>query len=128
MNFYRDNKMQELLKDPILMRGIYPFVLFFIGILIANSIKLHNFKHTTVFLMGVPVGLFMSGFMVNASRVVVETPVTEIITSKDVYFSFENGVPEFMTFAAVMIFLGTSTPTLFQELRRKLTNAAVEPI
>ncbi|NKW72094.1 hypothetical protein HGD85_03815 [Rhodobacteraceae bacterium R_SAG10] len=69
----------------------------------------------------------MTGFMVNSAKVITVGQLPNGIPEIDKQFGFMQDAPQYMMFAGVLMFIGASVPTIFEELRRKFGRADQPP-
>ena len=100
---------------------------FAVGVMISDILKLHMIKRRNLYAMAPPVGFFMTGFMLNSAKVITVGQLPNGIPEIDKQFDFMQDLSQYMMFSGVMMFIGASVPTIFEELRRKLGSADPPP-
>jgi hypothetical protein len=110
------------ITDPLfILTIVVPMLCFFFGILVSDVLRLHDMRRLHLYVMGIPTGLFIVGMLVNSARVEVATTLADDVVSTEAQYGFLQDHPDYMIFAAIVIFMGTSTPALFRQLRSRFS-------
>ena len=93
-----------------------PFLAFGFGVRIAHVLKLYsNIKGKHLALMSFPVALLVLGTLLGSAS--VQDPLGG---NRPRLYGYTESVGKYMVFSGTVMFLGTSTPNLFEVYRKRL--------
>ena len=111
--------MTAFLSSNLFLITILPALCFGFGVLLSDILRLHQAKRVALYGMAIPVGLVVVPLMVNSSMVVQPMVLENGTPFIDKKFAFLDNEMNYMMFAGILMFMGTSVPPLFQELRNR---------
>ena len=107
---------------------LIPLVCFFLGVIFSDVMRMHEVPRLHLYIMSVPVGLFMLGMLINVSHVEVESTLPGGVLKTETRYGYLRHFSDYMMFIAIVVFLGTAVPTLFESVRRGVLKNVQEQI
>lgn len=111
--------MTAFLSSNVFLITILPALCFAFGVLLSDLLRLHQIKRIGLYGMAIPVGLVIIPMMVNSSMVVEPIVLENGTPFIDKKFAFLDNEMNYMMFAGILMFMGSSVPPLFHELRKR---------
>ena len=118
--------------EVLLFVYLIPWVAFMVGVTIFVSLKYHEqyrLSITQVYLMSIPVGLVLIGFLVSNFSVTIGSGIsvngpTSTGNVQTVRYGFMESPARYLLFNGLLVFFGTLVPDVFLLFRDKLRKRA----
>lgn len=115
--------MTAFVSSNLFLITLLPAFCFAFGVLLSDVLRLHEIRRIALYGMAIPVGLVIVPMMVSNSMVAEAVTLDDGSAFIDKKFAFMGDAMKYMMFAGVLMFMGTSVPPLFEELRKRYGKA-----